>query len=63
MIEGSKPLSEETPAAGADSRQPPAESDTELIDAATQEKYRREYLIQIRRLSCPGCSDDGSVFG
>lgn len=26
-----------------------------------QEEYRRAYLEQLRRMSCPGCGDDGIV--
>jgi hypothetical protein len=27
-------------------------------DAALQERYRQEYLIQLRRLCCPGCGEE-----
>ncbi len=27
--------------------------------AAQQEQYRQAYLQQLRRMSCPGCGDDG----
>lgn len=30
-------------------------------DLAKQEEYRRAYLEQLRRQSCPGCGDDGSI--
>ncbi len=30
----------------------------DLQDAELQEKYRREYLIQLKRLSCPGCGEE-----
>ena len=46
---------------GADNLQPPAVAGEELTDAATHEMDRREYLIQMRRLSCPGCGDDGGA--
>jgi hypothetical protein len=29
----------------------------ELDDAALQEKYREQYLLQLRRQSCPGCGE------
>jgi hypothetical protein len=32
-------------------------SDTAL--AAQQEQYRKAYIEQLRRMSCPGCGDDG----
>lgn len=31
----------------------------QLQDKETQEKYRREYLRQLRQRECPGCGDDG----
>jgi hypothetical protein len=34
----------------------------QLADAELQEKYRKEYLAQVRRLSCPGCGEDFTVF-
>lgn len=34
-----------------------AQQETDLTDAATQERYRAEYLQQLRRLSCPGCGE------
>jgi hypothetical protein len=34
----------------------------QLADAELQERYRKEYLAQLRRLSCPGCGEDFSVF-
>lgn len=33
-----------------------------LTDAEAQKHYREEYLLQLRRQSCPGCGDDFSVF-
>ena len=27
-----------------------------------QEEYRRAYLLQLKRQSCPGCGDEGSLF-
>ncbi len=33
-----------------------------LDDAELQERYRQEYLTQLRRLSCPGCGEDSSIF-
>lgn len=30
----------------------------DLHDAELQEKYRKEYLIQLKRLSCPGCGEE-----
>ena len=30
-------------------------------DLAKQEEYRLAYLEQLRRRSCPGCGDDGSI--
>ncbi len=29
--------------------------------AKQQEEYRMAYLEQLRRRSCPGCGDDGSI--
>jgi hypothetical protein len=61
VIETNKPQSQESAAAPAE--QPRQEErPTDLADAATQEKYRQEYLIQMRRLSCPGCGDDGRSY-
>jgi hypothetical protein len=31
-------------------------------DEATQEAYRKAYLEQLRRQSCPGCGEDFSAF-
>lgn len=33
-----------------------------LSDAELQEKYRKEYFEQLKRLSCPGCGEDSSFF-
>ena len=46
---------------------PPSVAETpadeaQLADAELQERYRKEYLAQLRRLSCPGCGDDFTVF-
>jgi hypothetical protein len=41
--------------------EPPADN-AQLADAELQERYRQEYLAQLRRLSCPGCGDDFTVF-
>lgn len=30
-------------------------------DAELQKRYRQEYLIQLRRLSCPGCGEEPIV--
>jgi hypothetical protein len=30
---------------------------TELDDEARQAEYRRQFLIQMQRRSCPGCGD------
>lgn len=30
---------------------------SDLTDAVTQERYRAEYLQQLRRQSCPGCGE------
>jgi hypothetical protein len=40
----------------------PRSDDTQLADAELQERYRKEYLAQLRRLSCPGCGEDFSNF-
>ena len=51
-----------------ESTQPPPQStnpatelterqEVDLADAATQERYRAEYLQQLRRMSCPGCGE------
>lgn len=41
----------------------PTESDNaQLEDAELQERYRKEYLDQLRRLSCPGCGEDFTAF-
>ncbi len=37
-------------------------STPQLTDAELQEQYRQEYLIQLRRLSCPGCGEGGEPF-
>ncbi len=29
--------------------------------AKQQEQYRQAYLEQLRRMSCPGCGDDGML--
>ncbi len=39
-----------------------AADEAELADAELQERYRKEYLAQLRRLSCPGCGEDFTVF-
>lgn len=31
-------------------------------EAELQARYREEYLLQLRRLSCPGCGEDFSVY-
>ena len=35
---------------------------TDLSDAATQERYRIEYLQQQRRQSCPGCGEGDAIY-
>lgn len=54
---------------GRDAAGEPPPSNTELpsdaaqlADAELQKKYRKEYLAQLRRLSCPGCGEDFTVF-
>lgn len=42
--------------------QPVSQEVEELADATTQENYRQEYLLQMKRLSCPGCGEDGRLF-
>lgn len=37
------------------------ENEADLSDSIKQEKYRKEYLRQIRLRSCPGCGDDDIV--
>lgn len=32
---------------------------TDEAMAVQQEQYRQAYLQQLRRMSCPGCGDDG----
>lgn len=34
----------------------------DLSDATTQERYRREYLQQQRRQSCPGCGEGDAIY-
>ena len=34
----------------------------QFADAELQERYRQEYLVQLRRLSCPGCGEDLASF-
>ncbi|WP_442483359.1 hypothetical protein [Aeoliella sp. SH292] len=34
----------------------------QLADVELQEKYRKEYLAQLRRRSCPECGEDFSSF-
>ena len=29
-----------------------------LSEAELQERYRKEYLEQLRKMSCPGCGED-----
>ena len=41
---------------------PIASDNAQLEDAELQERYRQEYLTQLRRLSCPGCGEDFSSF-
>lgn len=38
----------------------PAES--LAAEAEFQARYREEYLLQLRRRSCPGCGEDFSVY-
>ena len=38
-----------------------ADVDADLSESIKQERYRREYLRQIRLRSCPGCGDDEIV--
>ena len=33
-----------------------------LSDAELQERYRKEYIEQLKRMSCPGCGEDFSLF-
>lgn len=40
----------------------PPPGDAQLADAELQESYRKEYLAQLRRLSCPGCGEEFSHF-
>ncbi|XZE20305.1 hypothetical protein SH449x_000172 [Pirellulaceae bacterium SH449] len=39
--------------------QSPTLSDEAL--AQQQEQYRRAYIEQLRRMSCPGCGDEGDL--
>lgn len=39
----------------------PESDGVDLSESIKQEKYRREYLRQIRLRSCPGCGDDDIV--
>lgn len=39
---------------------PPAQSPVE--NDATQQEYRKAYLEQLRRMSCPGCGEDFTNF-
>lgn len=41
---------------------PTASENVQLEDAELQERYRKEYLAQLRRLSCPGCGEDFTAF-
>lgn len=50
---GDKPPAGETPTAS---------ENAQLEDAELQERYRKEYLAQLRRLSCPGCGEDFTAF-
>ena len=50
------------PSRDAAGEPPPSTTDlpsdaAQLADAELQEKYRREYLTQQRRLACPGCGE------
>lgn len=35
---------------------------TALHDAEKQDEYRREYLVQLKRQTCPGCGESNDVF-
>lgn len=50
----------ETPPDLANEALPPAEETTQ--DQQTQDKYRKAYIEQLRRLSCPGCGEDFTFF-
>ena len=41
---------------------PNASDNAQLEDAELQERYRKEYFAQLRRLSCPGCGEDFTAF-
>lgn len=38
------------------------QSACQLSDAELQERYRREYMNQLKQMSCPGCGEDFSLF-
>ena len=33
-----------------------------LSDAELQEQYRKDYIEQLKRMSCPGCGEDPPLF-
>jgi hypothetical protein len=37
------------------------DKDVNLDDEALQAEYRKAYLEQLRRMSCPGCGEDPTV--
>lgn len=37
-------------------------TDQPPTDEATQDAYRKAYIEQLRRLSCPGCGEDFTLF-
>jgi len=41
---------------------PTPSDNAQLEDAELQERYRQEYLAQLRRLACPGCGEDFTAF-
>ncbi len=47
---------QESAADGSKTESPPLNDE---VLANQQEQYRQAYLKQLRRMSCPGCGDDG----
>jgi hypothetical protein len=53
------PAPKTSPELPAQETKPDSSPLTDEAMAAQQEQYRQAYLQQLRRMSCPGCGDDG----
>lgn len=43
---------------GAPTNTEASQQDAAFNDAELQERYRKEYLLQLSRRSCPGCGEE-----